>query len=676
MVNLEKQKCTTITKQQFQLEHSSCQPFLTILDNSVNNSTSLNSSSDLNMSSITPNKSIHPFLNEETNISTCNFDSFTPTYVEPETPISIEDKLRSWVLNFKVPHNCTNSLLSLLKSEGLNVPNDVRTLMKTPKIHNICNVGNGTYTHLGLKNMLEPILVYFNEHLCPNYLHLRLSINIDGLPISKSSKSQVWPILISFTNCEMLSKYVLPIGIFHGNTKPKCINEFLNPFVIELVDLLDIGLCINGNEFKFEVAHIICDAPAKAFLLNVKGHNAYFGCNSCIQEGTYLEHRMAFLENDSPLRSDESFRAKIQEDYHKGKSPLELLPINIVNTVSLDYMHNVCLGVMKRLLEFWIKGKKDVRITDQNKTIISNELMNLRSYVPSEFCRLPRELDVFEYWKATELRFFLLYSGLIVLKGKLPRKYYLHFRLLVSALRILVCDDICQTHNHLAENFLKEFISQYSLLYGPHHVSYNVHSLLHLPKFVEIHGSLDHFSCFKFENYLQELKKCIKSSKYPLQELTNRIFEKQKHSFSKKYEISNPVTIGNELNIQFFSYYLTLADKLYDKITLHDRKLSINVSKEKDKCIMLKNLNIVVVTHIIKRQNESEFKLIVKKFLNFSNFYSSPILSSNVQSFKVNTTFLSDEYIINVSDVKYKCFYVPISNKNAVVITLCHNLNE
>lgn len=71
-------------------------------------------------------------------------------------------------------------------------------------------------------------------------------------------------------------------------------------------------------------------------------------------------------------------------------------------------MHNVYLGVMKRLLEFWLKGKKDVRIKDQNKILISSEIVNLRSYVPSEFCRLPRALDDLEYWKATELRFFLL----------------------------------------------------------------------------------------------------------------------------------------------------------------------------------------------------------------------------------------------------------------------------
>lgn len=40
------------------------------------------------------------------------------------------------------------------------------------------------------------------------------------------------------------------------------------------------------------------------------------------------------------------------------------------------------------------------------------------------------------------------------------------------------------------------------------------------------HGPLDNFSPFRYENYLQYLKKSLKSEKYPLQEVYNRIKEK------------------------------------------------------------------------------------------------------------------------------------------------------
>ena len=69
---------------------------------------------------------------------------------------------------------------------------------------------------------------------------------------------------------------------------------------------------------------------------------------------------------------------------------------------------------------------------------ISKNILALRPYVPSEFSREPRVLEDVDYWKATELRFFLLYSGQIVLKGKLKKSFYTHFMLLVSGVKLLI----------------------------------------------------------------------------------------------------------------------------------------------------------------------------------------------------------------------------------------------
>jgi len=43
-----------------------------------------------------------------------------------------------------------NELLEILRSEGLDVPKDVRTLLKTPKSksHEINHIANGSYTHI------------------------------------------------------------------------------------------------------------------------------------------------------------------------------------------------------------------------------------------------------------------------------------------------------------------------------------------------------------------------------------------------------------------------------------------------------------------------------------------------------------------------------------------------
>jgi len=66
---------------------------------------------------------------------------------------------------------------------------------------------------------------------------------------------------------------------------------------------------------------------------------------------------MVFPDLDSTLRTNMSFRNQHDEDYHKVFCPLTKFNINIVDNVVLEYMHNICLGVMKRLLLFWKKAK-------------------------------------------------------------------------------------------------------------------------------------------------------------------------------------------------------------------------------------------------------------------------------------------------------------------------------
>lgn len=78
--------------------------------------------------------------------------------------------------------------------------------------------------------------------------------------------------------------------------------------------------------------------------------------------------------------------------------------------------------------------------------------------MPFEFSSLPRGLDDIEYYKATELRIFVIHSGLIVLKGNLSKQMYTHFKFFVCALRIVITPDICQTLNNLAQSLLNEFV--------------------------------------------------------------------------------------------------------------------------------------------------------------------------------------------------------------------------
>lgn len=582
--------------------------------------------------------------------------------------IDICDELRTWNVEFNVSHNCLNKLLIILRSNGLDVPKDGRTLMNTPKNHNILPMEPGAYVHFDIKQIISSH-AYVNKHEFDliGINDLKLGVNVDGLPISKSSKSQFWPILVSICNVPVLTKYILPVGIYHGSKKPDSSEDFLNYFLKDILNLIQFGIQINDRLFNFKIGHIVCDAPAKSYLLNVKGFNAYFGCNTCTDEGTFIDGRMAFLSMDSSQRTNESFRNKTNEYYHKGPSVLEILPINMIDDVPLDNMHCTYIGVMKKLIEFWVKGKKDVRLLDVAKNDINENILNLKTYVPSEFSRHPRLLDDFYFWKATELRCFLLYYGHIVLKGKLKKNFYLHFLHLVTAIRILVTPETCISLNAKAKILLETFVKDYAALYGQKFITYNVHNLIHLPFFVLRHGPLESFSCFKYENYLQEIKKFMKCSRFPLQEVSNRIYEKL-HQIQNISKTEYPKFSKELLKTQNFS-----NDKVYEKVVLENFS-TININSINNNFIMLKNHDLVFVKQIIFTSN-NEIKFLVSKCNSCSSFFDLPNFSSkDIGSYSIDLKFINTPHLIQASDFKYKCFYIQISVHKAVVITLCHDI--
>lgn len=95
-------------------------------------------------------------------------------------------------------------------------------------------------------------------------LTISININIDGIPLFKSSKLQFWPILFNIS--EMPEIAPMTIAIFHGKTKPISLDDFLNQLVEELIDVLNHGVIINNFKIHVKLRCFICDSPARAFL--------------------------------------------------------------------------------------------------------------------------------------------------------------------------------------------------------------------------------------------------------------------------------------------------------------------------------------------------------------------------------------------------------------------------
>ena len=114
-------------------------------------------------------------------------------------------------------------------------------------------------------------------------------------------------------------------------------------------------------------------------------------------------------------------------------SPFVEVGVSCVNGFPLDYMHLVCLGVVKRILMFK-QGPRECRLSQQQLSILSNNLVRLKGKMTREFARQPRSLYFLDTWKATEFRQFLSYTGPLVLKSVLKEETKNHFLSLTVAL--------------------------------------------------------------------------------------------------------------------------------------------------------------------------------------------------------------------------------------------------
>ncbi|KAL0151586.1 hypothetical protein M9458_053103 [Cirrhinus mrigala] len=374
----------------------------------------------------------------------------------------LQSSLADWAIEFGISLIALSAPLTILKVHHSSLPKDGRTLLKTKTSYSITSIAGGVFHYCGILNSVRKILDKVWHTVGDKHV-FKLQLNFDGLPLFKSTATQFWPILGLLQGH---TKAPVLIGLFCGTSKPNSLADYLHDLVQELKMLRD-GFLFKQKTFFLHVASVVCDTPARAFIRGVKSHTGYRGCDKCHQTCVWKSNRMTFPEVNAKRRTDESFRQETDEKHHIQHSPLADIGIDMVTCFPHDYMHLVCLGVMRRLLDLWMStiGPLHCRISSIQASMVSNRLLALRSYIPNEFARRPRALADRCRWKATELRQFLLYTGPVVLNDVLQPQIYDNFMLFED---------------------------------------------------VKIHGNLDLISGFPFENFLGNLKKLVRGPCNPL----------------------------------------------------------------------------------------------------------------------------------------------------------------
>lgn len=266
----------------------------------------------------------------------------------------------------------------------------------------------------------------------------------------------------------------------------------------------------------------------------VANFNSQHGCHKCSIEGEYSHesHTNYYPNKIFPKRTDDTFRNKKDEYHHKIDSPVLKLPINMIDTFPVaDSLHLIDLGIVKRLLTGWRDGyykNKLLKWPSKTTDALSSKMQTIK--LPKELHRKIRGLDCLSFWKALEYRNFLLYYGIVVLKGVLRSDVYEHFLILFCAVTVCSTDQYERFYD-VATKLLKHFVDQYCIIYGEQYLTSNVHNLIHLTEDVRNLGNLTKFSAYPFESKLYEIKNMLRSGNKPLAQIANRLIELQKAQY-------------------------------------------------------------------------------------------------------------------------------------------------
>lgn len=184
----------------------------------------------------------------------------------PQKQQSLREKLTEWYHRNKPSRQSFDELLTILKGEGMDVPLSAKAFSTKSDRLIVYEVSPGFYTHFGIFKQLKRV-----SHLFADCDEILVDINIDGLPLFKSSKAQLWPILMKVVNITSLS--VFPVGVYVGRSKPNNIEEFFHEFVQELDILLQSGLEFGERNIALKIRAIVCDTPARAFACGIVSHD-------------------------------------------------------------------------------------------------------------------------------------------------------------------------------------------------------------------------------------------------------------------------------------------------------------------------------------------------------------------------------------------------------------------
>lgn len=572
--------------------------------------------------------------------------------------------LRKWVAEYNITLRALQALLAILNNDAcphIRLPKDPRTIMHTPRTVEVISLDEdgSQYWHQGIDVCLRERFKDLRADTA-----IQLDINIDGLPLFRSSSKCFWPILARVYGQDSIAP--MPVGIFYGLAKPKNPDVYIRPFVDELKGILVNGLTINGHKLTVTLRCFICDTPARAMIKGTKSYNARHGCQRCTVVGKHsgLAGCVIFPQiQAAELRTDAIFRARgYPEHQNKYTSLCDLPNLDMIRDfVVSDPLHLLELGVMKRLLTGWRTGNMAcLRWEPAVLSVMSLFLVNIKS--PREIQRDARSMDLFNMWKGLEFRNFLNYFGVVVLRRHLPTSNYTHFLKLFCATRLASSNKYVHRNLTLIDSLFSDFVADFKSMYGPQFMHSNMHNVLHIAEDVQRFGILPSMSAYPFESCLGKIKFILRTGQHPLKQVAKRLMERcnifetgasdARHHDQPTLEIQ-----GDKFTIHIPQRSFMLCNyRFQDKWFLYDGQIIAMVSAHDE--------------------GDDGIYVMGMPLLFADNFFTEPLPSSLMNIFVAVTADISDAPIrVHVRDITCKFFCIPDEAdpiKNHIFIPILH----
>lgn len=532
-------------------------------------------------------------------------------------------------------------LIQLRQSGHSDLPRASKTLLNTSRHANPTSIDHGIYCHIGIRRSLMAYFLALSKKSYEIPQSVTLDFNIDEVSCSKSTQIVLWLIQMSLRDTEC-DPFV--IAVFQGKHKPDC-NTFLKEFVDEVNTLISEGFNYKNLSVRIDMGYFCCDTPAVSYIRGSKGHTGFNSCVKCTQKGLRLDSRLVFPYISKTNRTDEDFRSRMDINHHVKTSILETIHgLDMVHSFPLDEMHIVHLGVVKKLISFWIKtfSKEQLKAIETSVKIID-------LYRPIEIRRQIRLLTDVAQFKANECRTFLLITGPVILKEVLDTENYKHFLLLHCAMRKLSAKN-CTNEIESIRSLLVKFVREFKNLYGLNQLTYVVHSLLHLCDDAMKYGCTTSFSAYRYENNNSKTVKSIRHKTNIAQQIHNRQIEKLNiisiaGRDEKLKTILEKLAVNNNDTKDHFEQIIYKGVR-FDK-------------SNRNRYFLTKSNEICSFDHA--EMSENVVYVACKKIMNdLIDFYDDPFKSTDINIFYVREMCEFNDHLIESSLIQCKMFAMPV----------------